>query len=156
MVVCPQKVDTGRSHSLLIPHLLFNLILYLLSPCPSLPNSKMAILLCLPCLMHKKMHKLKPVLQQLCIEPTRGTRVFILLSLSLADPETKSHYVYLKIHTALCESCTPFQIDGQKKILGLAKKQIREKKIKESRVGVNSSFLRIFIAKILITPAMRF
>ena len=42
------------------------------------------------------------------------------------------------------------------KILGLAKKQIMREKIKESRVGVNSSLLRIFIAKELAAPAVRF
>ena len=43
-----------------------------------------------------------------------------------------------------------------RKILGLAKKQIMRGKIKESRVGVNSSLLRIFMAETLAAPAVRF
>lgn len=58
----------------------------------------------------------------------------MLLPLSLAAPETKSHYVYLK-------ACTQHFVNHAlsirsmvKKILGLAKKQIIRGKIKESRV----------------------
>lgn len=72
---------------------------------------------------------------------------------ALAPPGTVSLCILKGTYTALCESCTLRSM--VKKILDLAEKQIMREKIKKSRVGVNSSLLRIFIAKILAAPAVR-
>lgn len=58
----------------------------------------------------------------------------MLLPLSLAAPETKSHYVYLKVCTQHFVNHALSIRSMVKKILGLAKKQIIRGKIKESRV----------------------
>lgn len=47
------------------------------------------------------------------------------------------------------------QINGQKDSRLSREADNERKKIKKSRVGVNSSLLRIFIAKILAAPAVR-